>query len=314
MLAHELDYDRVSYPVAVESKLDGLRVTHVDGAGYTRNGRTYETWAPFSRLLSDIVPVGVHVDSEICARNWNETSKLLKRIKNVDVDTIREQVTCHLFDAFDSSTVGTEPFADRRRGVEWVAERAKMSGYHFEITPLIIANDRSELDAAFTAARHAGAEGIMVKALSGVYVLKRSRDWMKRKAWKDITVTIVGATHGWSLCPSCMTADIRERRSVEETPTRHPDDVKPDPECPTCAGAAKGVPRLDILGSFQCVDDKGNAWDVGMGFTAADKLDFMARAAEMKGRKIDVKIQEDDAGANAIVARHAVYLRVREDV
>ena len=102
---------------------------------------------------------------------------------------------------------------------------------------------------------------------------------------------------------------------MEETPTRHPDDVKPDPNCQTCAGDANGVPRPDLLGALECVDENGARWRVGMGYTAAVKTEFMIRhaAGELVGTKIDVKIQEDDAGANDIVARHAVYLKLRPD-
>jgi hypothetical protein len=318
MLAHEFQEKRVtSWPVAYEPKKDGIRISFVDGEGYTRNGRTFPTLKPHAQIVAGAIPDGCHLNVEVRAKNWNETSSLLKRIKNIDFDRIREQVVIHIFDAYSVQTItNKEPYSERRKAIEWLAGRLGCAPYRFEIVPSALAHSMEELNAAKAKALAEGEEGIMVKALSGVYVTKRSYDWMKMKAWRDLTVMIIGVTPGWELCRECMTSDRREARSIEETPTRHPDDVKPSPDCPTCHGATKGVPRPDLLGSLVCVDEHGNEWGVGMGFTAEQKTDFMDRRHTIIGRQCDVKIQEEASGesANAITGRHGVFLRFRDDV
>ena len=63
MLAHEFEEKRVkSWPVAVEPKLDGIRITFVDGEGYTRNGRTFPTLKPWAEIFAELLPPGTHVD------------------------------------------------------------------------------------------------------------------------------------------------------------------------------------------------------------------------------------------------------------
>lgn len=322
MLAHEYEAERVECPVAVEPKLDGIRVLFTDGDGYTRNKKTYATWKPYAEILASIVPPGVHVDCEIKAANWNETSKLLKRVKDVDRERIAREVTVHIFDAFDAGTIGKEPYTERREAVKWIARQCwnRAHGLKFACVPSAICHTHKELDAAFEAFVADGFEGAMVKTLDGVYVLKRSRAWTKRKPWKDITVTITGAEHGWGLCPSCMTQEKRAERAgfwnahaqMHGAPDIGADDIEPDPYCATCHGGASGVERPDLLGALICETEAGEPVKVGMGFTAAQKAEFWRDRASLIGKKIDVKIQMD--AENDIVARHPVFLRFRDDI
>lgn len=324
MKAHLLEDKPITYPCAVEPKLDGFRITFVNGDGYTRNGNTYDTFRPYAEILEDLVPRNVHVDAEICASNWNETSKLLKRLKNIDQERIAQEVTVNIFDAFSPDTIGVEPYIERRKAVVWLADALKIRGPRrkFAATWMRIAQNRAELDQIYDDARAEGMEGVMIKTLSGVYVpnLKNSKswDWRKRKPFKDITVTIKAVTHGWELCRECMTIERREARAflanVGPAPVFEADDLKPEPHCPTCHGAAKGVPRHDLLGSLVCVDEHGNEWGVGMGFTDVDKVAFMKDPPI--GRPCDVKTQDEAQGpsANEIQGRHAVFLRFRDDM
>ena len=319
----------LEYPVAVEGKLDGFRITHVDANGYTRNGNTYETTKPFAEALAKVTPSGVHADSEMIARNWNETSKLLKRLKKIDHARIKAEVTAHLFDVFDAASLGKEPYHYRRQAVEWlVAEvNALGTGYKFAATEVIIAWDRAGVEAAFAYFLGLGLEGIIVKKMNGLYTLEgrdfRSYDWLKQKPFKDITVTVVGVESGHGLCPECMTVDRREQRAAAHNyqsfdvtsplygKTIDREDVKPDPECPTCQGAATGIERPDVLGALLTVLEDGRPLKVGMGISEADKIDWMRNPPI--GRKCDVKIQIDP-GQNEIVARHASWMRWRDDI
>jgi ATP-dependent DNA ligase len=299
MLAQEYEPKRVTFPVAVEDKLDGLRITHVGGAGYTRNGKTYESFAPFSKILHSVVGRdSIHVDTEMMASNWNETSKLLKRIKNVDHDKIRAEVGAYVFDVFSPETVGVEEYTARRTAVNWIVQRANElgTGYKFETTHATIAHSYEDLERCFTEALGRGREGLMIKPLDGVYVLKRSFAWLKRKPWKDITVTIVGAEHGWGYCRDCM-ADRK---------------AEPRADCPACDGGGE-LAYEDELGAFVCRMEDGQIIKCGMGFNDAQKFEFWADRLQLLNKKIDVKVQVDP-GTNQISARHPVFQRRRPDL
>lgn len=335
MLCHELDRAKAVYPLAVEWKYDGIRVAHTEAEGYTRRGNTYETWRPFSRILHEVAaPVwgpSVHVDTEMLARNWNDTSKLLKREKDIDHAAIEREVTAVVFDLYTPESVGVDPYLERREAARWVVDKANarsgaaIGGLKFALSHMTIVYNEADLDYVFAEALLNGVEGIVAKELYSPYLLKRARTWRKLKPWKDITVTVVGAEHGYGKCTSCMTVEHRERRAallneyaeslgVPERVER--DDIKPDPECPTCLGAASGIERPDVLGALLTVMEGGEQLRVGMGFDDEMK----ARAfSYWIGKKIDVKVQLEavptaDGKANEIKARHPVFMRERPDL
>lgn len=298
-LAHDFESKRVTYPVAVEPKLDGFRVTFVNGEGYTRNGKTYESFRPFAEILHAIVGPGVHVDCEMMAGNWNETSKLLKRIKKVDHDRIRNEVTCHIFDVFDAETIGSEPYTERRRAVEWVASKTSTGcgDYRFRATDKWTVCDEEQLNAAYESWVAKGFEGIMVKSLDGVYTLKRTRAWMKLKPEKDFTVMIVRAEHAWGGCPGCTL----------ETKVCEP------AECGQCEGVQE-VPYYDRLGALICVMDDGRPVRVGGGYTLLQRTHFWAQRDSLVGKKIDVVGQDESGTSNEVTIRFPRFVRFREDL
>jgi ATP-dependent DNA ligase len=298
MLAHEFEAHRVRYPVAVEEKLDGFRCAFVGGAGYTRNGKSYESFEPFARVLAPLVGRGVHVDCELMARNWNETSKLLKRIKDVDVVRIRREVTCFVFDIFSEGDIGRWPYEKRRAEVVALAREAQKSGLRFEETEARLAHDEDEIREALEAAIRRGREGVMIKALDGVYQVKRSHAWMKLKPFKDVTLTIIGAECGRGLCPDCAT--VKAKAAGGKTAG-----------CRTCAGTGE-IEKSDLLGALVCENSGGETVKVGGGFSADQRIDFWRDRKALVGQKIDVKVQADQG--NEIVARHPVWMRFREDI
>src|SRR5258705_9887362 len=89
--------------VYVEDKIDGIRFIFKDGKAYTRNGNVYETLTPFAKIIDKawkkLYPLaGYHVDCEAIGRNWNETSKLLKRTKNIDIKAIAKYIKINILD------------------------------------------------------------------------------------------------------------------------------------------------------------------------------------------------------------------------
>lgn len=333
MLAQEYERKRIEFPVAVEDKYDGFRITFVDGEGYTRNGKTYETLRPFAEALREVVGPGVHVDCELVGRNWNETSKLLKRIKDVDVAAIKANVTCVVFDVFNEKMIADKvPYGNRRAEVVGaVAGTAGTgSGYKFKPSFRRVVNDEAGLEAALQYALRRGLEGVMVKPLDAPYVCKRSFAWLKMKPFKDITLTIVGAEESRGKCQRCSTVEAKRKRLLKILKKQHPlqvgdedvinrmkmedlDSRLPNPMkgCAGCGGTGE-VAREGLLGAFLCKDEKGTAVKVGGGYTDAQRKDFWKRRAKLLGKKIDVKVQDEKG--NDIVARFPVFMRFRDDV
>lgn len=297
MLADKLRDDRLTFPCAVEPKLDGFRITCIDGKGYTRNGNTYETLIHHATVLREAAEdASIAVDCEFMAQNWNETSKLLKRQKDIDHDRIRGEVTAHIFDVVCPESVGKVPYKERRFAVEYVTQEARKrcgGALRFSSTLARIANSREELDAIYEQCLSEGYEGVMVKSLDGVYVPDRSPAWQKLKPEDTVTVTVEGWEPQEGLCPACSTHDATGDKA----------------SCNTCDGRGK-IERPDVLGALLCRMEDGRKVRVGGGFTQAQR----ENPESYVGHKIDVKGQDESQTGNEVTIRFPRFAGVRWDL
>ncbi len=290
---------------SVEDKEDGIRILYLNGEGYTRLGNTYETVRPFARSFLEVVGPDVCVDAEMCGDNWNEASTLLKRIKDLDPKTIKKKIVARVFDVFRYDMLGI-PYWKRRKEAKRVAldVQGVGGGHRFEAVKV-----QGQLDGLNDAAVQtmmkmaikAGKEGVIVKEWEGLYVpspvgkQRRSRFWLKQKLFKDITVTLVRAVHQTGLCPECSLSGATGDKE----------------NCSTCEGTGE-VDKPDILGAWICKDEKGREVRCGSGYTLEQRKEHWRNRKKWAGRKMDVKVQDDN---NDIVARHPVFLdRFRDDI
>jgi ATP-dependent DNA ligase len=224
---------KLNYPVAVETKLDGLRITLVftDGKGVakTRSGKEYnEVLEHILSSLGPVVGTGA-IDGEIMAdwaksgpqstyggkrykSPWGKTSAMLKtgtykgvfnpdRVSPEMWDELRRDLKFWVFDQMTldvyDPAIGMDktPFIERRDNLfRTVVKTGKVSP--IKLMEQHIAHDRTELDEAhadFLAAEH---EGSMIKMLDAPYFPDRTSAMLKRKELEFIDGIILEVLPG----------------------------------------------------------------------------------------------------------------------
>jgi DNA ligase 1 len=195
--------DKVTYPVRVEPKLDGLRCIAVKKDGevtfYTRNGTVLESMPKIKAALEAAKYDNIVLDGEGMAADWNESASVMMSKTQKDDSNLYYNV----FDAM--------PLA------EWVAQEGKMV-YHDRVklvhevvlacvsfdnkparvrqVPHINAKNETELKAFFSKCMGDGYEGVMLKTLDTTYEWDRSKNILKLKPCVTYEGSIVGSYEG----------------------------------------------------------------------------------------------------------------------
>jgi hypothetical protein len=234
MLAHKYEVKRiVTWPAAVEPKLDGLRVIAVAQNGdvrfYSRTGKPFtsldhlvlpvltmldgaragvqnaetavELGIPeklrevYWKLLGDDKPRLV-LDGEVVSGNFNETTGAVRR-----KDELAEDAVFNVFDAlpyglFAGASADIKlPYKVRRGFTEHVLRHA-LPESPLKLVPRYLVNSVDEIQTYYQTFRDRGLEGAIVKPLDGFYQKKRSFGWMKMKAEESVDVRVTGAFEG----------------------------------------------------------------------------------------------------------------------
>lgn len=216
MLAHPFSEfkNKVKYPLAVEPKLDGVRVlafVDIDKRSVrfmSRSGREFTTFdhliAPcveFARLLpeDDIFMSGkIVLDSEICSGIFNETVSQVRKKGGQAVDA-----KMYVFDVLPEATflsndkkgcrvAGT--YHERRDRLE-LAQSA-MGESPVIVLPQSLVQSEAEIHALYERYRAQGLEGVLVKDLDALYQRRRSQAWLKIKAEESKDLRIKATVPG----------------------------------------------------------------------------------------------------------------------
>lgn len=306
-LADKFDSNvELNYPVAVETKLDGLRITLVftDGKGVakTRSGKEYnEVLEHILSALGPVVGTGA-IDGEIMAdwaksgpqstyggkrykSPWGKTSAMLKTGTSKGVFN-PDRVTPEMWDelrrdlkfwVFDQMTLDVYDPAIALDKTPFHARRTKLTktvGATGQFSPIrlmkqTIANNRTELDEAhadFLAQEH---EGSMIKMLDAPYFPDRTSAMLKRKELEFIDGIILEVLSG-------------SGRNAK------------------WAGSYKV--RLTSGAETSC-NIRGDA----------NRQDHWDRRSELIGTHIEMT-QQKDAKAVSETARFPVFIRLRDDL
>lgn len=223
----------LNYPVAVEPKYDGLRITLVfrkgSGVAKTRGDKQYnDVLGHILHLLAPKVKNGA-VDGEIYAEwektgplstfggkryksPWGKTSAMLKtgmtrhgfdpsRITDEMWTEIKRDLKFWAFDLIDlcvyDPSVGIDktPFSERRAKLSDLVHSLG-TGSPVKLMPQRIASDRAELDEAHTDFLAAQHEGSMIKMLDAPYFPSRTSVMLKRKELEFIDGVILEVLPG----------------------------------------------------------------------------------------------------------------------
>jgi DNA ligase-1 len=281
----ELDY------VLVEPKVDGYRLNatvELDGS-ITFRCRDEESPQWIEHLghvaveVSDLgLEPGTMLDGEVMAKDWNETSKLLRRFReNMDEDDlerIRQEVKFHVFDLVDLRNIREIPPKGRQRKPRLVYDRSQhertadveelLLGINerstLRLLPSVMCASAEQVDATY--ARFAQEyEGAIVKVPHAPYYFSREDAWLKIKPTSTVEIVLTGAVEG--------------------------------------EGKHKGR-----LGALEGKTLQGADVRVGTGFSDAERERLWAMRDRLAGLRAEISHQ---AGTVA-TARHPVYHRLRD--
>ena len=198
----------------IERKLDGSRMLVIfDENGqctgtFSRNGKEFNNFGLIATALTSVIRSlggiwwqnGLVFDGEVMSDSFQNLMRQAQRKTDVQTD----DCVYHIFDVI--------PLTDFKRGrcttpqyqrSEWLETRRERFEAHknLHISQGIIV-DTDSADGMATMRRYAeeavadGFEGIMIKAMNGVYSTKRTNDWIKWKPVYDYDLTVVDIEEG----------------------------------------------------------------------------------------------------------------------
>ena len=215
MLAHKFEAKRIKkWPVAVEPKLDGVRVAciahvrkTVDGLTtkgevefLSRNGKPFSAVDHLKEPMLDFLAAAgicedVFLDGEMVAGSFNKTVGDVRRKSVAAAD-----VAFHIFDgmelrAFHIFDGGLAMEKERRGWLEDLFSQQRDSG-SFKLGEQELVNSVDEIMELYASYRARGLEGVIVKPLDALYVKKRSHAWLKVKGEETHDLIVTGAFEG----------------------------------------------------------------------------------------------------------------------
>lgn len=204
MLAHKYDPKRVEkWPVAVEPKLDGVRVLAFVGfdSGTSFVSRNNKPFPALDHLREPLTKLcahtfgrdagGVVLECEALSGTFAATVSSVRRKSVMAKDAV-----LHVFDVlWDIEFFGNVPSCL----YSWRRDRALLlrgAAPWLSVVPFTYAHSHEQVLDIYTDYREQGYEGVMVKSLSGLYERKRSHAWMKMKAEESVDVPVIGRFAG----------------------------------------------------------------------------------------------------------------------
>jgi DNA ligase-1 len=289
MLAHKFDAKRVkTWPVAVEPKLDGVRVlAFVDGksaAFYSRSGKEFTTFDHLKKPLIDTYNVifaggsRIVLDGEVVSGSFNKTVSEVRRKDEQASDAkfyVFDLLPAALFNE-DTKVPSAGTYELRRKSVEVFVDKA---GHPICKLPSVLATNEAAVMANYTKFREKGLEGAIVKPLDGLYHRKRNHAWMKLKAEESADIVVTGAFEGEGKYQGMLGGLLANFNGVE----------------------------VSIGGGFSD-EQRRTFWEA---WTTEMKEQFLpGQAGEIVGRLIEVEYHEVTPDGSL---RHPRFVRFRDD-
>lgn len=270
--------DKVTYPVRVEPKLDGLRCIAVKKDGvvtfYTRNGTVLETLPNIKKVLEDAQYDNAVLDGEAMGSDWNESASVLMSSKSKKDDT---NIVYNVFDAMSIdewlNQESLSEYADRCSLVEVIVQKCAA---RVRQVPHINAKSEDELKAFFAKCMNEGYEGVMLKTLTTTYEWDRSKNILKLKPCVTYEGVVVGTYEG-----------------------------------------RKGTKNEGRFGGFNVVLPNGAVTRVGGGFNDATRAEIQLDIDSWIGKVVECEAQPDPLTSDGLTEdgkmRFPVYVRTRPE-
>ena len=291
------DLAALKLPVLVSPKLDGIRCVIIDGKPMSRKLKPIPNLY-VQKILNDL-PNGL--DGELMLTlpgNFNEVQSAVMSVEGepkfhycvFDVDTV-------LASGIAAEYAGRLTLATKLVGI--VAE----VNPRIEIVPHYLCNSLEELlqyEQEFLAQ---GFEGLMIRSMTGPYKYGRSTEregsLLKLKRFADAEATIIGVEE---LMHNDNEAETNELGQTKRSSKK------------------EGKRPAGTLGALVCRRDDGVEFNIGAGFTEAQRAElwanwqstYMLPGGSLKGDRVKFKYQPDPANPNG-APRFPVYLGLRHE-
>lgn len=229
MLAHKYEEKRVKFPVAIEPKLDGVRVlAFVDYENdlvqfFSRSGKEFTA---FDSLRESLLALRANVagamstqrvvfDGEVTAGSFNRTVSEVRRKGYQAEDaifTVFDVLPQDVFRLQSSSGQGTDGYVKRRMRLIGIIDN---SASNVRLNRMYVVRSHSEIAHYYETFRANGLEGAIVKALDGQYQHKRSFNWMKIKGEETADLEIVDMVEGTGKYEGMLGALIVDHNGIQ---------------------------------------------------------------------------------------------------
>lgn len=234
MLAAPYDEAKLRFPVRLEPKYDGMRVVAIwrKAVGFqffTRSGKAVTSISEEAERSLLMLKGAIHdeydvgdalmLDGELMGDSFKETMEQARR-KDSTFDNGRFHVFDWLpgerFDALKKEFKKGLGYADRRSILERAFESAKQDGGlpGLVLPTSYIVNSSEEIQEYYRNARARGLEGLIIKAIDGLYHPRRHVDWMKVKAEESLDLPIVDVEEGTGKYEGMLGAFIVDHKGV----------------------------------------------------------------------------------------------------
>lgn len=221
---HLEDWSKVSFPIIMEEKMDGIRLVGAyDGDKtrfYSKGGFEIEGFDAFDVEINKLMPGAKFVlDGEfkafkfnpkdaVCQKhrdgNWEfEYAKAISRRKVIDPKEIKEFFKYHIWDVIDYTYFHTQgrdgrSLTTEQRKTELFAlfTRHGLSFNNIEQHPNQIVHSQAEVMAYMAELKTKRKEGLMLKPLKALYTFKKNMNVIKLKHFVEGDFRILGAYEG----------------------------------------------------------------------------------------------------------------------
>jgi DNA ligase-1 len=269
------DITTLKYPVLVSPKLDGIRCLIRDGVAVSRNLKPIPNDFVQSKLKG--LPDGL--DGELIVGKptgddvWNRSSAVMKKSGEPDF-------TYHVFDCLSPGGRSDEAFSVRLEFADYVTENFSACVEIVTHRTALDAHDLAVFENYFVGE---GYEGVMIRSINGAYKFGRSTvkegGLLKLKRWHDaeaIVVDMVERQHNGN--EGVVDLLGRTKRSSKKANKTGRGDMG----TLVCTMPAKpGEEQKVVIDTFE----------VGTGFTDAQRAEFWNNRAKYERRLVTFKYQ-----------------------
>jgi DNA ligase-1 len=259
------DLAALEYPLLASPKLDGVRAVIRNGVVTSRSLKPIpnkHVQALFGRPELEGLDGELMCGDPCGADVFRDTTSAVMSIEGTpDVQ----------FHVFDLTTQGADPFSRRLFALEHFLNDKKPAGV--VLVPQTEVTCATEVDAYEVLRLGQGYEGVMLRSPDGVYKHGRStlkeRTLLKLKRFADSEATILACVE------QLHNANEAKRNALGQQER---------------SSAKAGMRPMGVLGAFNVRDVKtGVEFDIGTGFTAADRDELWKRRAELVGKIVKYK-------------------------